>query len=137
MNSIAIRIICILIFLPCMLHAQDIHFSQFYMSPMTLNPALAGNMHDIQATSNYKNQWGSVASPYNTIAVSVDGRLTKKDKAKSGFWVGGVNFYNDKSGDAALSTTQVNATGGYYINTSEKSALGVAFQGGSERHLVA
>ncbi len=130
MKQITIRIICALFFVPFMLNAQDIHFSQFYMSPMTLNPALAGNTHDIQANANYKNQWGSVTSPYKTIAVSVDGRLTKKDNAKSGFWVGALNFYNDKAGDASLGTTQLNATCGYYITTSEKSALGVAFQGG-------
>jgi type IX secretion system PorP/SprF family membrane protein len=122
--------------LPLVAGAQDIHFSQFAMSPLTLNPALAGNDHVFGANLNYKNQWGSVASPYKTIAVSTDGRLTKPATEGSGYWVGGINFYNDKAGDAGLSTTQVNLTGGYYIKLNQYSALGTAFQGGFANRTV-
>ena len=43
------------------LNSQDIHFSQFYMSPLNLNPAMTGVMNgNIRLTGNYWNQWASV-----------------------------------------------------------------------------
>ena len=41
--------------------AQDIHFSQFYQSPLNLNPALTGVMNcNHRIVANYRNQWASV-----------------------------------------------------------------------------
>ena len=57
------------------INAQDIHFSQMQYAPITLNPALAGASHDMQAILNYKTQWKSVATPYNTINASYDMRF--------------------------------------------------------------
>ena len=40
---------------------QDIHFSQFYMSPLTLNPAMTGVMNcNTRFIGNYRNQWSPV-----------------------------------------------------------------------------
>ena len=40
------------------LNAQDIHFSQFYASPLTLNPAMTGFVNgDCRAGVIYRNQW--------------------------------------------------------------------------------
>jgi type IX secretion system PorP/SprF family membrane protein len=110
--------------------AQDIHFSQFYMAPLQQNPALAGADHDMQAILNYKNQWGSVASPYKTIAFSYDMRLTKPRGNKKGYWSGGIEFYSDNAGDANLTTTQVNVALAYHVLTGQYSALGAGIMGG-------
>ena len=57
LNSIKL-IICSLLFISVgKVTAQDIHFSQFYMSPLTLNPATAGAYKDINVTTNYRDQW--------------------------------------------------------------------------------
>ncbi|HNM24595.1 MAG TPA: type IX secretion system membrane protein PorP/SprF, partial [Saprospiraceae bacterium] len=41
--------------------AQDIHFSQFYMSPLNLNPAMTGVMNcNHRIVANYRNQWSSI-----------------------------------------------------------------------------
>ncbi|MFI5151315.1 MAG: type IX secretion system membrane protein PorP/SprF, partial [Bacteroidia bacterium] len=50
------------------INAQDTHFSQFYMSPLTQNPAMAGAVYDMQALINYRNQWSSIATPFKTMA---------------------------------------------------------------------
>ena len=114
---------------PVISNAQDIHFSQFYMSPLTLDPALCGATHDLEAGINYKNQWKSVASSYKTFGAGVNLRLNKK-KVQKGFWAGGINFFSDKAGDSKMGTTQGNLTLAYHLLLSEHSTLGAGLQGG-------
>ncbi len=109
--------------------AQDIHFSQFYMSPLTQNPAMAGALNDLQATLNYRDQWKAVPAPFKTMAFSFDMKLNKK-KAKKGFWAAGLNFFNDKAGLPQLSTTQGNFTAAYHVLLNKYSKLGIGLQGG-------
>jgi len=116
-------------FQPTCLKAQDTHFSQFYMSPLSQNPAMAGAIYDMEALVNYRNQWSSVATPYSTMAASYDMRFYKK-KPKKGFWAGGINFYNDKAGDLQISTTQVNLTAAYHVKLNDYNTLGAGLQGG-------
>ena len=55
------------------LSAQDIHFSQFYSSPLNLNPALTGVMNSsVRLVGNYRNQWASVLknNAFSTYSVS-------------------------------------------------------------------
>lgn len=86
------------------LSAQDIHFSQFYLSPLNLNPALTGVMNcNVRLTANYRNQWASVlrSNSYNTYSVSYDQRIPvgRYDY----FGVGGT-FWGDRAGEADFST---------------------------------
>lgn len=111
------------------LNAQDIHFSQFWMAPQLQNPALAGAIHDLQAIVNYKNQWGSVASPYKTFAGSFDMRLNKKKHQKE-FFAGGINIFSDKAGDSQMGTTQGSLNLAYHVFISDNSALGAGLMGG-------
>ena len=54
--------------------AQDVHFTQYFTSPLTLNPALTGLVSDdLRFSGNYRQQWGSVSiNPYVTGTVSFD-----------------------------------------------------------------
>lgn len=109
--------------------AQDIHFSQFYMSPLTLNPSLAGAQHDISANLNYKSQWASVSSPYKTIGFSYDMRLNR-NKASKGFLAMGLNFFSDRAGDARMGTTQANLNIAYHVRINEDNLFGGGIQAG-------
>ncbi len=85
--------------------AQDIHFSQFYLSPLNLNPAMTGIMNcNIRVVANYRNQWASVLknNAYSTYSVSYDQRVPvgRHDY----FGIGGV-FWGDKAGEAEFGTT--------------------------------
>ncbi len=87
------------------LQAQDIHFSQFYLSPLNLNPAMTGVMDcNIRLTANYRNQWAAVLKSYafSTYSVSYDQRIPvgRYDY----FGVGGT-FWGDKAGEAQFGTT--------------------------------
>jgi type IX secretion system PorP/SprF family membrane protein len=109
--------------------AQDVHFSQFYMAPLFMNPALAGAQHDIEAILNYKNQWQSVSAPFRTYAASYDMRITKSH-GKKGFWAVGINAFSDDDGTAAVTTTQANLTVAYQVVVSQYSVIGAGIQGG-------
>jgi type IX secretion system PorP/SprF family membrane protein len=109
------------------LSAQDIHFSQFDETPLQLNPANAGAHHDVCAIVNYKNQWKAVGSPYKTFAVSADMKLLKKKKHQIGL---GVNFFNDKAGDANMGTNQGNMSLSGIININKKSLISAGLMGG-------
>lgn len=122
-------------------NAQDIHFSQFNQSPLTVNPALAGTTVWIRAAAQYRTQWRAVTVPYRTIGASFDikskKRWLKVDKktetyrqsGENGFgW--GVNVYNDRAGDGKMGTLQANASLAYQIYTGKKSMLALGMQGG-------
>ena len=52
---------------------QDIHFSQFNLAPLNLNPAMTGSFNgDYRFVGNLRNQWSSVTVPYKTFAFSVE-----------------------------------------------------------------
>ncbi len=96
--------------------AQDIHFSQFNVSPILQNPANTGYFNcDYRFTAIYKNQWSSVTVPYKTFASSFDMRFIRNKGTKD---IGGIgiNFFNDKAGDANFSHTNVGLAGAYHKN---------------------
>lgn len=85
-------------------NAQDIHFSQFYMSPLNLNPAMTGVMNcNTRMIANYRNQWSSSlrGSAYNTYAASYDQKIPV---GRSDYFGVGGSFWGDVAGDTRFST---------------------------------
>lgn len=79
--------------------AQDIHFSQFYMSPTNLNPALTGVMNcNGRFSFNYRSQWQSVlkTNAFNTTSASYDARTPV---GRSDFFGYGLTLWGDQAGD--------------------------------------
>ncbi|NIG56629.1 PorP/SprF family type IX secretion system membrane protein [Chitinophaga sp. Cy-1792] len=98
----------------------DPHFSQYYMYPMSLNPALTGLMDgDYRVSAIYRSQWGSVASPYSTVGLSGDMTTNKNINI-------GANIFNQKAGN-----------GGYnYLNGYVTVAYtGVKFGPEGDQHI--
>jgi type IX secretion system PorP/SprF family membrane protein len=110
--------------------AQDIHFSQMEFSPLTLNPALAGANSPMQGIVNYRSQWSSVATPFKTIAASIDARFNENKRNKSGIIAGGLNFFNDQSGDLQVNTTNVNINLAYHLILDKSSTIGLGISTG-------
>lgn len=111
--------------------AQDIHFSQFYESPLLLNPAQAGAMNaDIRLACNYKNQWKSVLNPFNTMAVAVDTKMLKTGKGGSNYLGVGITAYSDKAGKSSFSTQQANAVVAYNVRPSNNSNFSAGIDAG-------
>ncbi len=110
--------------------AQDIHFSQFNQSPLTLNPALTGNYPcDWRAGALYRSQW-SVIAPYTTYAVYFDAPFVKGIGGTDNI-AGGLYLFNDESGDGNLTNLTVLVSAAYHKGLGNKNhyiSLGV--QGG-------
>lgn len=59
--------------------AQDPNFSQFFSSPLNINPALTANINaDWRAIANFRDQWIGPASPYVTGTISFDRKMFQK-----------------------------------------------------------
>jgi len=94
--------------------AQDIHFSQFYASPMTLNPSLTGKISSkYRMTGIYRSQWGSVSVPFITFSGSFDLPFLQK-QLKKNFLGAGLVVLNDKSGTGALTNQSVYVSLAYH-----------------------
>lgn len=116
--------------------SQDIHFAQPEYAPMLLNPALTGAFSRIQGIVNYRNQWNSVANPYQTINASFDARLKKRNSDPNSFLALGVNFFNDISGDAKMMTNQVNLDLAYHIKLGKYSLFRIGIYGGLNQRSI-
>lgn len=107
MNNIVTRVFILLMIISSFRsYSQDIHFSQFYMSPLNLNPAMTGVMNcKTRMIANYRNQWAAVLAKYayNTYSVSYDQKIPvgREDY----FGVGG-SLWGDVAGESRFGTTQ-------------------------------
>lgn len=126
-------IIGLALLLAATMNAQDFHLSQFYASPLTLNPALTGSMGGkYRATAQYRNQWQTfMDNSFKTIQASFDfrtkvgGSLTDK----LGF---GMYFFSDKGGTTNLSINQVAISAAYHkgLGLRKKRFLSAGFNMG-------
>ncbi len=84
-----------------LIKGQDIHFSQFYNSPMNLNPALSGMFDgDYRFILNQRTQWRSVTVPYRTFGISAEIKNALEKQRING----ALSMYYDRAGDSKLST---------------------------------
>ena len=57
----------VLVFITAITQAQDPHFSQFFSSPLTINPAFTGKFNgSFRVTGNYRNQWPTINNAFIT-----------------------------------------------------------------------
>ncbi len=109
---IVLTLVCGL-FCSVSLTAQDIHFSQFYMSPTNLNPAMTGVMNcNTRVVGNYRSQWSPIlkSSAYNTYSVAYDQKLPVGRYDYFGF---GANVWRDVAGALDFGTTTGKLLGAY------------------------
>ncbi len=111
-----------ILFADC-LAAQDIHFTQFYMSPLTMNPAMSGKFEGtVRIGGIYRGQWNSAlggSDSYKTPSVWVDSPIFRGFRKRD--WIGvGLMFFSDKAGEVGLkhSATKLGAT--YHLALDKK-----------------
>lgn len=86
--------------------SQDIHFSQFNVSPTLTNPAAAGPAEmDYRIVNNYKNQWGAVSAAYSTLALAFDMSILKNEDNNRYLGIG-ISGFADAAGKSRYGTTQ-------------------------------
>lgn len=108
--------ICLVVsFIVCFsVKAQDLHYSQFYMAPLTTNPAYTGFFDgDYRVGINFKNQWTGFTNGYNTFSAFGDVAVLRGRSS----WVGlGVNAAGDRAGDGKLTTIKIGGSLAYHLS---------------------
>ncbi len=111
--------------------AQDPHFSQFFSSPLTLNPALTGKFSGTyRVAGNYRNQWPTINNAFSTATVSADFHILQSRIANNDTWGAGFVGYNDNSSNGAVKFNYAAFSTAYHKGLDEdgQHQLGAGFQ---------
>jgi len=108
--------------------AQDVHFTMFQAAPTLLNPGAAGMFTGtFRASTNFKTQWRSISSPYNTFSFTADGSFFKSKKGNA-LMGGGVSVYRDVAGTSNFGTTKVDLclSSILYFDANNTASIGIS-----------
>ncbi|MCC7231402.1 MAG: PorP/SprF family type IX secretion system membrane protein [Bacteroidia bacterium] len=111
---------------------QDAHFSQFYGTPLQLNPAYTGVFDGkFRISNNYRSQWSGFGKGYRTIHVSLDGPIAK-GMLGNNYFGAGLLVYQDKAGETGLTSTIIEASLSYVTALDDigDHFLSIGFQTG-------
>ena len=109
--------------------AQDLHFSQFFNSPLTTNPANTGFIPDgdYRLGMNYRTQWSAIMTvPYKTMSAYGDVQLLK-DRFENGWLGAGGVILRDVAGSGNLTSTKVYGSLAYHQLLGYSSLLSLGF----------
>jgi type IX secretion system PorP/SprF family membrane protein len=100
MKQVNMLLMAFLLLIAGKVHAQvDPHFTQYYVYPAWLNPALTGVFDgDYRASAIYRNQWSNVSSAFSTMGASLEFTTNKNLNA-------GVSIVNQVAGDGGYNYT--------------------------------
>ena len=103
--------------------AQDPSFSQFFSSPLNINPALTGNINgDWRLISNFRDQWVGPASPFVTGTISFDTKAMQNktpDMAENNYLgLGGMLMF-DHAMSGVVKSTYASLNLAYSIKITE------------------
>ena len=120
-----------------LLFAQDLHFSQFYETPLLRNPSLAGIFEgDIRVQGIYRDQWNSITNAYRTGSFNAEYKMPVG--AGDDFITAGVQALFDKAGSVGLTTSELLPALNYHKSLSKEKPvyLSLGFMGGLVRKSV-
>jgi type IX secretion system PorP/SprF family membrane protein len=121
-----------LLFQPTAAHAQDPGFSQFFASPMTLNPALTGKFNGVvRVAGNYRNQWPAINNAFITSTASVDAPILTGRLPENDVWGIGAMAMTDKTASGILNDNYFAFSTAYHksLDVDGYHQIGVGFQG--------
>jgi type IX secretion system PorP/SprF family membrane protein len=110
-------------------YAQDLHFSQFFNSPLTTNPANTGFIPDAdyRMIAHYRNQWSAIMTvPYKTMSLSGDAQLFR-DKLENGWLGAGAVILSDVAGSGSLRSTKIYGSIAYHQMLGNSSLVSAGF----------
>lgn len=117
--------VCVFLNAPFLM-GQDLHFSNWNMSPLNLNPAQTGMFEgEGRLIFNYRKQWKSVQVPYTTFSFGGDFNLSKS-LIKGTQEAVGVIFNHDASGDGKYTITDFKIPLNHKFSFRKDSGLTIA-----------
>ena len=105
------------------LRAQDPHFSQFYASTISINPAFTGTgSYEGRFTLNYRSQWPKLPGEFVTYQFSYDHQFLPTRN--------NLGFYAslDQAGSAGVRSVNLNLTYAYTLPINEIFTLRAGMQ---------
>ena len=112
--------------------SQDLHFSQFFNSPLLTNPANTGFLPegDYRLGVNYRNQWASITNfPYKTMSAFGDLQIMPNEEGSG--WLGlGAVILRDVAGASSLTSTKIYGSIAYHQMLNLGSLISLGFNVG-------
>lgn len=111
--------------------AQDPHFSQFFASPLTLNPAFTGKFSGSwRLAANHRDQWPSIPKAYVTSSASIDFPILKNRIPDKDVFGVGISGLSDASANKILKLNYGSVSMSYHKALDENgySTIGAGFQ---------
>lgn len=109
--------------------AQDLHFTQYFNTPLVTNPANTGFIPDAdyRIGGSYRQQWSNVMTvPYKTGSIFGDAQLFR-DRLENG-WLGvGALVLYDVAGSGILRSTKVYGSVAYHQMLGNSSLVSAGF----------
>ena len=91
---------------PFSARTQDIHFSQFWETPLLRNPSLAGLFDgDLRVQAIYRDQWNTLTNAYRTGSLNIEQKLAVGQG--DDFLTLGLQTFFDRAGTIGWTTTQL------------------------------
>jgi type IX secretion system PorP/SprF family membrane protein len=131
MNKLFQALLLIFFFFTITVKGQDPHFSQYFSSPLTLNPSMAGYFNgDSRVSTNFRQQWRSIGAPFITGTVSYDGKLLQTRIADNDILAIGVLGLFDESLEGGFKSVNVGASVAYHkaLDADGIHHIGAGFQ---------
>lgn len=113
------------------LKAQDPHFSQFFASPLTLNPAFTGKFDGSwRLAANHRDQWPSIPKAYVTTSASFDIGILKSKIAEGDVFGVGISGVSDASANSQLKLNYGSLSLSYHkaLDADGYNTIGAGFQ---------
>ncbi len=127
-------IFCVALVTSTMGFAQDAIVSQFWTLPSLINPAATGDIDgDYRATTNYRNQWGSVTQPYVTATAAAELAAFKRKSGSNGF---GVYVRNDRAVGSEMRIFEVAGQAAIHLAMSAEDFLGFGLTAGYRQRSI-
>jgi type IX secretion system PorP/SprF family membrane protein len=114
------------------IQAQDPHFSQFFASPLTLNPAFTGKFDGTwRLAANHRDQWPSIPKAYVTTSASFDFPILKTSIPEGDVFGIGLSGVSDASANSQLKLNYGSVSLSYHKALDEDgyNTIGAGFQG--------
>lgn len=111
--------------------AQDPHFSQYFASPLTLNPAMTGYFDgDHRVSANFRQQWWALGDPFITNTISYDTKLMQTKIPEHDVFGVGAMALLDQSLGGSFNSINVAASFSYHkaLDVYGENNIGIGFQ---------
>jgi type IX secretion system PorP/SprF family membrane protein len=112
--------------------AQDAHFSQYFVAPLSVNPALTGFMDGTaRAMVNHRSQWSTINNAFATTTASADG-IILQSKVPTGDRLGvGIMAMSDRVADGLMTNNHFTISTAYHkaFDKAGNYSIGIGLQG--------